>query len=265
MSPGERGPLAGTDQIALSTTRPELETEARPAAKARNMRRSPRGGGSEALRRAATAVPVTWLTQTRMRSRSPTAKMALSTSSPPVTCHLPLREVPRLGSSRPEVSLLEEAGAEAAREETSTAEAAMLESHPEQVELVPVQPLTADPPSRRVESSKAHLRILGPKTWAKEPTEERRKRKQLMAVQLRVRLPSLLILFSLHQLLPPHLLLLLRTEESGPSTEARPITRRHPEGPACCLCPCRPGASKDGVAATAAPSISKTSRLASVG
>lgn len=134
MSPGEMGLLLGMDKIALSITRPGLEIEVRLGVRGQNMRKSPREEGSGGLRLAVTVLAVTLVTQTRMRSRNPTPKMALTMSSQLVTCHLPHQEVPRRGSSRPGVYLPEEEGVEAVEGETSTAEAAMLEWHLEVIE-----------------------------------------------------------------------------------------------------------------------------------
>lgn len=179
MSPGERGALAGMDKIAHNTTQPGPEIEVRPVVRVRNMKKSPRGGGREGLRLAVTVVLVSSVTPTRMRSRKPTPKMAPTMPSQLEACHLPPREVPRPGSSRPEVYLLEEEGVEAMGEGTSTVGAAMSEEHLGRSEWVLLQPRTVGPPGHRpqVESSKAPLSIQGPKTRAKEPMGERRKTK----------------------------------------------------------------------------------------
>lgn len=61
--------------------------------------------------------------------------------------------------------------------ETSTEVVAMLEDHLGDTGLDPAQPLMVGPPSQQPqpESSKARLKPLGPKTWAGEEMEERRK------------------------------------------------------------------------------------------
>lgn len=177
-SPGERGAWAGTDRTAPNTTQPGPETGARPVAKVLNTKRSPRGGGSGAPRPAVTAAPASPATPTRTSSTKPTPKMAPTMPSPLEACRRPPREAPRPGSSRPGGSLLEEDGAGATGEGTSTAGAAMLEEHPVRSEWV--LPLTPGPTGHRPPggSSRAPLSIRGAKTrGAKGQLGERRKTK----------------------------------------------------------------------------------------
>lgn len=192
MSPGERGASAGMDKIALNTTQPGPETEVRPVVRVRNMKKSPRGGGREAPRLAVTAVLASPVTPTRRRSTGPPPKMAPTMPSQLEAPHLPHPEVPRPGSSRPEVYLLEEEGVGAMGEGTSTVAAAMWEEHLDRSEWVLLQPRTVGPPGHRpqVESSKAPPSIQGPKTRAKEPMGERRKTKWGRSVKPRVKPPS---------------------------------------------------------------------------
>lgn len=192
MSPGERGALAGMDKIAHNTTQPGPEIEVRPGVRVRNMRKSPRGEGREGLRLAVTVVRVSRVTPTRMRSRKPAPKMAPTMPSQLDTCHLPHREVPRPGSSRPEVYLLEEEGVGAMGEGTSTVAAAMSGDHLDRSEWVLLRPLTVGPPGPRpqVESSKAPLNIRGPKTRAKEPTGARRRTRWVTSAKPRATPPS---------------------------------------------------------------------------
>lgn len=266
MSPGERGPLAGMDKIAHNTTQPGPETEARPVVRVLSTRKSPRGEGSEALRPAVTAVPVSTDTPTRTRSRKPTPKMAPTMPSPLEACHLPPREVPRPGSSRPEGYLLEEEGVGATGEATSTVAAAMSEEHLGRSEWVLLQPRTVGPPGHRPpgESSKAPLSIQGPKTRAKGPLGERRKTNWASSVKARAQPPSLPSPLCLLLQLPPQALLKME-----PLQHSRAVPAIMPPplgGPPCCRCP-PPGALSDhpAVGVTAAPSISKTSRPAFAG
>lgn len=179
MSPRARGAVAGMVRIGPSITRPGPGTEVKPAVRVQSMRKSPREGGREVQRLAVRVVQVTPVTRTRMRTRNPTPRTALVMPTPlaAATWHLHHPEVPRPGSSPPGVCLLEEEGVEVVEEETSTGVVAMLEEHLEVTGLDPTQPLMVDPPSHQpqAESSKAHHKALGPKTWAGEEMEERRK------------------------------------------------------------------------------------------
>lgn len=179
MRPKVRGPVAGMVRIGTSITQPGRGTEVKPAVRVQSMRKSPREGGREVQRLAVRVVQVTLVTQTRMTTRNPTPRMVQIMPTPlaATPCHLHHQEVPRPGSSPPGVCPLGGAGVEVVEEETSTGVVAMLEEHLGDTGLDPAQPPTAGPPSHQPhpESSKARHKRLGPKTWAGEELEERRK------------------------------------------------------------------------------------------
>lgn len=189
MNPKVREAEADMVRSALSITQPGPGTEVKPAVKVQSMRRSPNGGGRGAQRLAVRVVPVTSVTQTKMTTRNPTPRTA---PTPPavVQCHLRHPEVHRPGFSPPEVCPLGGDGAEGVEVETCTGVVQMLEDHLEDTELDPTQPLIMGRPQRHQpppESSMAHHKRLGLKTWGGEETEERKKKRQLMQVRLRVR------------------------------------------------------------------------------
>lgn len=177
MSPRVRGPVAGMVRIGPSITQPEPGTEVKPAVRVQSMRKFPREGGREVQRLAVRVVQVTLVTQTRMTTRNPRMALIIPTPLAAAPCHLHHPEVPRLGSSPPEVCPLEGAGVEVVEEETSTGVLAILEEHLGDTGLDPAQPLMVGPPScqPQAESSKAHHKRLGLKTPAGEEMEERRK------------------------------------------------------------------------------------------
>lgn len=179
MSPRARGLVAGMSRIGLSITQPGPGTEVKPVVRVQSMRKSPKDGGREVQRLAVRVVQVTSATQTRMRTRNPTPRMALIMPTPlaAAPCHLLHQEVHRLGSSPPGVCPQGGAEVEVVEEETSTGEVAMSEDHLEDTGLDPAQLLMVVPPSHQpqAESNKARHRPLGPKTWAGEEMEERRK------------------------------------------------------------------------------------------
>lgn len=179
MSLRARGVLAGTVRIGPSITQPGPGTEVKPAVRVQSMRKSPREGGREVPRLAVRVVQVTLVTQTRKTTRNLIPRMALIIPPPlaAATCHLHHREVPRPGSSPPGVCPLGGEEVEVVPEETSTEVVAILGGHLWDTELDPVQLLMVGPPSHQPqpESSKARHKALGPKTWAEEEMEERRK------------------------------------------------------------------------------------------
>lgn len=179
MSPRVRRPVAGMVRIGTSITQPEPGTEVKPAVRVQSMRKSPKEEGREVQRLAVRVVQVTLVSQTKMTTRNTTPRMALvmPTTLAAAPCHLPHPEDPRPGSSLPGVYPLGGAGVEVVEEDTSTGTVAMSEEHLGDTELDPAQPHTVDPPSHRPrpESSKARHKRLGPKTWAGEELEERRK------------------------------------------------------------------------------------------
>lgn len=206
MSPRERGAVEGMVRIGPSITRLGPGTEARPAVRVQNMRKSPRDGGRGVQRLAVRVVRVTSVTLTKMRPRKPTTRTALIMPAPLAVgaCHPHHPEVPRPGSSRHGVCLPGEEGVEVVEEETSIGVEAMLEEHPEVTESGPPRPLMVDPPSRQPQagSSKARHKALGPRTREGEEMEERRKTRWLMQVKLKVKGPILLSPRCPLQLLP---------------------------------------------------------------
>lgn len=189
MSLKAREVVAGMVRSALSITQPGPGTEVKPAVRVQSTRKSPNGGGRGAQRLAVKVVPVTSVTQTKMTTRNPMPKTA---PTPPAVarCHLHHLEVPRPGYSPPEVCPLGGDGVAGVEEETCTGAVEMLEDHLEDTELDPTRPPIMGGPQRHQpppESSTAHHRHLGLKTWGGEEMEERRKKRQLMQVSLRVR------------------------------------------------------------------------------
>lgn len=78
-------------------------------------------------------------------------------------------------------------------EETSTEAVVMWEDHLEDTGLDPTLPPTVDPQRHQPQpgSSTARRKLLGLKTWVGEEMEERRKTRQLMEVNLKIRGPIL--------------------------------------------------------------------------
>lgn len=182
---------AGTVRTGLSITRPGPETAVKPAARVQSTKKSPRGGGRGAQRPAVRAEAVIWGIQTKKTTRSPTPRTALRTPTPlpPQTSHLHHLEAPRPGSSPPGVCPPGGAGVGEVEEETSTGAVATWEDQLEDTGLDPTQCLTVGPPSPQLQpgNSKVLLRALGPKTRVGEGTQERRRTRQLMEVNLRTR------------------------------------------------------------------------------
>lgn len=181
--------VADMARSALSITQPGPGTGVKPAVRVQSTRKSPNGGGRGAQRLAVRVVPVTSVTQTKMTTRNPTPR---TVPTPPAVaqCHLHHPEVPRPGFSPPEVCPLEGDGVEVVEEETCTGAVQMLEDHLEDTGLDPTQPHIMGGPQKHqppLESSTAHHKHLGLKTWGGEEMEERRKKRQPMQVRLRVR------------------------------------------------------------------------------
>ncbi len=182
MSLKARGAVAAVAdmvRIGPSITQPGPGTEVKPGVRVQSMRKSPREGGREVQRLAVRVVQVTLVTQTRTTTRNPTPRTApiMPTPLAAAPCHLHHTEVPKPGSLPPGVCPQGGVGVEVVEEETCTEVVATLEEHLGDIVLDPAQPLTVGPPSHQPqpESSKARHKHLGPKTWAGEEMEERRR------------------------------------------------------------------------------------------
>lgn len=78
-NPRVKEPVEGMVKIGPSITQPGPETAVKPAVRAQSMKKSPRGGGREALRRAARVEQAMSATRTKKTARNRTPRMALIT------------------------------------------------------------------------------------------------------------------------------------------------------------------------------------------
>lgn len=217
-SPKGREPEADTVRITgPSITPPGPGTAVKLAAKAPSTKRSRRGGGREALRRAARVEEV--ILQTKKKTRRPTPRMAQRTPTPPPrgTCPPLHPEAHRPASSPPEGFRQGEVVAGEAEEEMSTEGVATLEDQLGVTGSYPTPAHTTPPPSPRLQAadSKVHLTPLAPETRGEEGTQERRKIRELMEIKLKTRGPtplSRLCPLQYPLLCPPQ-----RTESSFPN------------------------------------------------
>lgn len=215
-----RVPVADTARTVPSTTLPAHATAVKPAARARSMRRSPRGGGREAQRPGARVPPVTSasLTRKRLASRKRRQRMALTTS-PAAVLLLPSHpDLPRPGSSLPGVYPPEGAEGEAVEVAAFTGAVAVQEGWQGVTGPERAQPRTAglQSPRPQPESSRPGRRALAPKNQVVEEAMQRRERrtKHPMETWPRVREPT-----HLHQRRLQPFKVLLKTEGLWPRSQ----------------------------------------------
>lgn len=192
MSPRVKEAVAGKARTDPSITLPGPGIGVKPAVRGLSTRKSPKEEGRGVQRLGARVVPVTLVTQIKMTTRNLTPRTA-PTPLAATTCHLHHPEVHRPGFSPPEVCPQGGEEGVVVVEETSTEAVVMWEDHLEDTGLDPTLPPTVDPQRHQPQpgSSTARRKLPGLKTWVGEEMEERRKTRQLMQVNLKIRGPIL--------------------------------------------------------------------------